>query len=44
MSNPSDLKITDLRVAEKGNRNGFANRIIKIETNQGIYGLGDVRD
>jgi len=43
-SNPSDLKITDLRVAEKGNLNGFANRIIKIETNQGIYGLGDVRD
>jgi len=43
-SNPSDLKITDLRVAEKGNMNGFANRIIRIDTNQGIYGIGDIRD
>ena len=42
-SSPSDLKITDLRVAEKGNM-GFANRIIRIDTNQGIYGLGDIRD
>ena len=42
-SSPSDLKITDLRVAEKGN-NGFVNRIIRIDTNQGIYGLGDIRD
>lgn len=43
-SSPSDLKITDLRVAEKGNRGSMANRIIRIETNQGIYGLGDIRD
>jgi L-alanine-DL-glutamate epimerase-like enolase superfamily enzyme len=43
-SNPSDLKITDLRVAEKGNRGSMANRIIRIDTNQGIYGLGDIRD
>jgi L-alanine-DL-glutamate epimerase-like enolase superfamily enzyme len=42
-SSPSDLKITDLRVAEKGNM-GLASRIIRIDTNQGIYGLGDVRD
>lgn len=42
-SSPSDLKITDLRVADKGGQ-GMANRIIKIETNQGIYGLGDIRD
>jgi L-alanine-DL-glutamate epimerase-like enolase superfamily enzyme len=43
-SSPSDLKITDLRVAEKGNRGSMANRIIRIDTNQGIYGLGDIRD
>ena len=34
-SSPSELKITDLRMA---------GRIIKIYTNQGIYGLGEVRD
>ncbi len=34
-SAPSELKITDLR---------YAGRIIKIDTNQGIYGLGEVRD
>jgi L-alanine-DL-glutamate epimerase-like enolase superfamily enzyme len=43
-SSPSDLKITDLRVAEKGGSFSFANRIIKIYTNQGITGLGDIRD
>jgi L-alanine-DL-glutamate epimerase-like enolase superfamily enzyme len=43
-SSPSDLKITDLRVAEKGNIGSMANRIIRIDTNQGIYGLGDIRD
>jgi L-alanine-DL-glutamate epimerase-like enolase superfamily enzyme len=42
-SSPSDLKITDLRVAEKGN-GGMMSRIIRIDTNQGIYGLGDIRD
>jgi L-alanine-DL-glutamate epimerase-like enolase superfamily enzyme len=42
-SNPSDLKITDLRVADKGG-NSLASRIIKIYTNQGIYGIGDIRD
>ena len=41
-SNPSDLKITDMRVAivDKG---GLA-PIIRLDTNQGIYGLGEVRD
>ena len=34
-SSPSELKITDLRTA---------GRLIKIYTNQGIYGLGEVRD
>ena len=38
-SSPSDLKITDLRIA------WFENvPIIKIITNQDIYGLGEVRD
>ncbi len=41
-SAPSDLKITDMRVIVLGNvgRTG----IIRIDTNQGIYGLGEVRD
>jgi L-alanine-DL-glutamate epimerase-like enolase superfamily enzyme len=48
-SNPTDLKITDLRFAEKGNNafvdnKKFVNRILRIETNQGICGLGDIRD
>ncbi|NLA50130.1 MAG: twin-arginine translocation signal domain-containing protein, partial [Bacteroidales bacterium] len=41
-SSPSDLRITDLRIAEKGP--GFMNRIVRIDTNQGISGLGDIRD
>jgi len=42
VSSPSDLKITDLRVAVilDGGRKG----LIRIDTNQGIYGLGEVRD
>jgi L-alanine-DL-glutamate epimerase-like enolase superfamily enzyme len=48
-SGPSDLKITDMRFAEKGNNafvdnSKFVNRILRIDTNQGIYGLGDIRD
>jgi L-alanine-DL-glutamate epimerase-like enolase superfamily enzyme len=41
-SSPSDLRITDMRVIVVGNvgRTG----IIRIDTNQGIYGLGEVRD
>ena len=42
-SSPSDLKITDLRVAQKG-YGGFPSRIIKIYTNQGLTGIGDIRD
>lgn len=38
-SNPSDLEITDMRVAQVGNV-----PIIRIDTNQDVYGLGDVRD
>jgi L-alanine-DL-glutamate epimerase-like enolase superfamily enzyme len=41
-SAPSDLKITDMRVAIIGQ--GFRRPIIRIDTNQGIYGLGEVRD
>lgn len=41
-SNPSDLKITDMRVAVL--RNVGRTPIIRIDTNQGIYGLGEVRD
>jgi L-alanine-DL-glutamate epimerase-like enolase superfamily enzyme len=42
-SHPSDLKITDLRIAEIS---GAPMRvpIIRIDTNQDIYGLGEVRD
>jgi hypothetical protein len=36
-SNPSDLKITDMRVAVL--RNVGRTPIIRIDTNQGIYGL-----
>ena len=41
-SRPSDLKITDMRVAVLGD--GGRKPIIRIDTNQGIYGLGEVRD
>lgn len=51
-SNPSDLKITDMRYAiafiknepvAEGSTSGKC-AIIRIDTNQGIYGLGEVRD
>jgi L-alanine-DL-glutamate epimerase-like enolase superfamily enzyme len=41
-SNPSELKITDMRYALTRVMGGTA--IIRIDTNQGIYGLGEVRD
>jgi L-alanine-DL-glutamate epimerase-like enolase superfamily enzyme len=41
-SSPSDLKITDMRYALTGVLGNTA--IIRIDTNQGIYGLGEVRD
>lgn len=43
-SSPSDLRITDLRVGQKGYGGSFATRLIKIYTNQGITGIGDIRD
>ena len=42
-SSPTDLRITDLRVAQKGYGN-MAQRIIRVYTNQGITGIGDIRD
>ena len=42
-SSPSDLRITDLRVV---NLSGlpFRSTLIRIDTNQDIYGLGEIRD
>ena len=42
-SKPSELKITDLRVATLSGV-PFTSPLIRIDTNQGIYGLGEVRD
>ena len=42
-SKPSELKITDLRVAVIGHA-PMTCPIIRLDTNQGIYGLGEVRD
>ena len=42
-SKPSSLKITDMRVATVRGA-PMTDPIIRIDTNQGIYGLGEVRD
>ena len=42
-SGPSQLKITDLRVAWVHGA-PFSCPIIRVDTNQGVYGLGEVRD
>ena len=42
-SRPSELKITDLRVATIKDA-PFRCPILRIDTNQGVYGLGEVRD
>src|ERR1041384_1493697 len=42
-SKPSDLKITDMLVVTVA-RAPMTCPILKIDTNQGIYGLGEVRD
>jgi L-alanine-DL-glutamate epimerase-like enolase superfamily enzyme len=42
-SAPSDLKITDMRYAVVMN-GGARCPVIRIDTNQGLYGLGEVRD
>ncbi len=41
-SSPSQLKITDMRAIRIASNYDYP--IIKIETNQGVYGLGEVRD
>jgi L-alanine-DL-glutamate epimerase-like enolase superfamily enzyme len=43
-SRPSELKITDLRVATVVKPGPSPCPIIRIDTNQGLYGLGEVRD
>src|SRR5437667_7285685 len=42
-SRPSELRITDMRVAEIAGA-PFTSALLKIYTNQGIVGLGEVRD
>lgn len=42
-SNPSELKITDMRIATVVGA-PMTCPLIRIDTNQGIYGLGEVRD
>lgn len=43
-SSPSTLKITDLRVATVVKPGPSPCPIVRIDTNQGVYGLGEVRD
>lgn len=43
-SSPSELKITDLRAATVVKPGPSPCPIIRIDTNQGLYGLGEVRD
>ena len=41
-SRPSELKITDLRIAVVASNYDYP--IIRLDTNQGVYGIGEVRD
>ena len=41
-SRPSGLKITDIRVAVVASNYDYP--ILRVDTNQGVYGLGEVRD
>ena len=43
-SSPSTLKITDLRVATVVKPGPSPCTIVRLDTNQGVYGLGEVRD
>jgi L-alanine-DL-glutamate epimerase-like enolase superfamily enzyme len=43
-SSPSTLKITDLRVATVVKPGPSTCAIVRLDTNQGVYGLGEVRD
>lgn len=42
LSAPSDLRITDMRVLTIASNYDY--NIIRMDTNQGVYGLGEVRD
>jgi L-alanine-DL-glutamate epimerase-like enolase superfamily enzyme len=41
-SAPSDLRITDMRVVTVASN--FDYTIVRLDTNQGVYGLGEIRD
>ncbi|MBV9762984.1 MAG: mandelate racemase/muconate lactonizing enzyme family protein [Acidobacteriaceae bacterium] len=43
-SSPSKLRITDLRIATIRKPGPSPCTIVRLETNQGVYGLGEVRD
>src|SRR5271166_5541351 len=43
-SSPSTLKITDMRIATVVKPGPSPCPIIRLDTNQGVYGLGEVRD
>ncbi len=43
-SSPSTLKITDLRVATIKKPGPSPCSLVRLDTNQGVYGLGEVRD
>jgi L-alanine-DL-glutamate epimerase-like enolase superfamily enzyme len=43
-SSPSTLKITDLRIATVVKPGPSPCTIVRLDTNQGVYGLGEVRD
>ena len=43
-SSPSTLKITDLRIATLRKPGPSPCTIVRLDTNQGVYGLGEVRD
>ena len=43
-SEPSKLEITDMRIVRVGPAGGFRRFVIRLDTNQGISGYGEVRD
>jgi hypothetical protein len=43
-SRPSDLRITDVRIVRLKNVPMRSSNLIRLDTNQGIYGLGEIRD
>src|ERR1700689_1314829 len=43
-SSPSTLRITDLRIATVRKPGPSPCTLIRLDTNQGVYGLGEVRD